>query len=535
MTDIEIPYKAERGKRYRLFEVLPGALSWTMLFVPLLLSLIDVTLAALFVLVYLLINFTRSIAAATRALHGFSIMRKHQKLDWQQLVAELQTGEIDARAKRPKWHYDNLLRLSTNPMVVKPDEVLHAIIVATYNEAREVLEPTIQSILASEYDPKKIIFVLAYEERGGERVRKQSKELVAAYKDRFFHAMAIEHPHDIPGEIIGKGGNITYAGRKLQQWMEEKNIDPIRVPVTTLDADNRPDKKYLAALTYVYCSCPDPVRASFQPIAVYNNNIWDAPAPMRVLATGNSFYHIVQSLRPHILRNFSAHAQGMASLIKTNFWSTRSIVEDGHQYWRSYFRFDGNYRVYPLYVPIYQDAVLSDTYRRTLKAQFMQLRRWTYGVSDIAYIVDKGFFHKNKVPRLGLWARVLRSLEGHVTWASGPILALTGGFVPLLVSPEDITANELPLIVSRIQTIALFFIFATIFICVKTLPPKPARYRRHRSLFMVLQWAYLPLTGIVYNSFAAFYSQTRLMFGRYMDKFDVTEKAVVNEKGEKTR
>jgi hypothetical protein len=90
----------------------------------------------------------------------------------------------------------------------------------------------------------------------------------------------------------------------------------------------------------------------------------------------------------------------------------------------------------------------------------------------------------------------------------------------------------LPLIVSRVQTLALVFALATVFICLKTLPPKPARYKRHRSLFMILQWAYLPVTTIVYNSFAAFYSQTRLMFGKYMDKFDVTEKAVVTSEGE---
>ena len=48
---------------------------------------------------------------------------------------------------------------------------------------------------------------------------------------------------------------------------------------------------------------------------------------------------------------------------------------------------------------------------------------------------------------------------------------------------------------------------------------------------MVLQWAYLPLTTLFYNSTAAFYSQTRLMFGKYMDKFDVTEKAVVDAEG----
>ena len=533
MTDIEIPFKEDRGKRYRFFEILPGVLSYIMLFLPLLLSLINVTLAALFVLVYLLINFTRSVAAAIRALHGYGILRKHQKLDWQQLDRELEAGEVsDASAIRPKWHYDNLLRLSVQPMVVRPNEVIHAIIIATYNEAREVLEPTIKSVLASEYDMKKVIFILAYEERGGERVEKQSNELVNEYKDQFFHAMAVKHPKDMPGEVIGKGGNVTYAGRELQKWLEKEKIDPLRVVVTTLDSDNRPDKKYLAALTYAYSSCIDPVRASFQPISVYNNNIWDAPAPMRVLATGNSFFHIVQSLRPHTLRNFSSHAQGMASLIETDFWSVRTIVEDGHQYWRSYFRFDGNYRVYPLYVPIFQDAVLSDTYKRTIKAQFVQLRRWTYGASDIAYIVDKGFFHKNKVPRFGLWARVLRSIEGHVTWAAGPFLALLGGFVPALIAPQNFAANELPLIVSRIQTIALFFIIATLFICLKTLPPKPERYKRHRTVFMILQWAYLPVTGIVFNSLAAFNSQTRLMLGKYMDKFDVTEKAVVTESGE---
>src|SRR5665647_282241 len=100
-----------------------------------------------------------------------------------------------------------------------------------------------------------------------------------------------------------------------------------------------------------------------------------------------------------MLRNFSAHAQNMAALIDMNFWSVRTIVEDGHQFWRSYFRFDGNYRVYPLHIPIGQDAVLTESYIKTLKAQFIQLRRWTYGASDIAYVVNHGFFKKNKVPK----------------------------------------------------------------------------------------------------------------------------------------
>lgn len=528
MKNFEIPYKKDRQPHYRFFEILPGLLSYTMLLLPIVLSLINAALGALFVLFYLLINGTRAAGGAARALHGYANLRKYMKLDWRELVEELDVGTVDPKAVRPKWHYDNLLRLESTPMVVPPHEVYHAVFIATYNESREVLEPTIKSVLESDYDMKKVILVLAYEERGGERVEKQSEELIEQYKDKFFHAIAVKHPRDIPGELVGKGGNITYAGRELQKWLEKKDIDPVRVVVTTLDADNRPDKKYLAALTYVYSSCPDPVHASFQPVSMYTNNIWDAPAPMRVLATGNSLFHIVTSMRPHMLRNFSAHAQGMASLIKTDFWSVRTIVEDGHQYWRSYFAFDGNYQVYPVYVPIYQDAVLADKYTKTLKAQFVQLRRWTYGASDIAYVVDKGYFSKNKVPRFSLWTRTFRLIEGHVTWASGPILVSLAGFVPSLLHPQSLAANELPLIVSRVQTIALIFAIPTLFICLKTLPPKPARYKRHRTLFMVLQWAYLPVTTIVYNSFAAFYSQTRLIFGRYMDKFDVTEKAVVS-------
>ncbi|MFZ2513206.1 MAG: hypothetical protein WAW63_01990, partial [Candidatus Saccharimonadales bacterium] len=211
-------------------------------------------------------------------------------------------------------------------------------------------------------------------------------------------------------------------------------------------------------------------------------------------------------------------------------WSVRTIVEDGHQFWRSYFRFEGNYRVYPLHLPISQDAVLSDTYRKTIRAQFLQYRRWTYGASDVAYVVHMGLFRKNTVPKLDLLAKIWRLLEGHVTWAVGPMLVLFGGFIPALFHPKSYAALELPLIVSRVQTLALVIAMVTVFLALRTLPPKPARYKHHRSIFMVLQWAYLPLTTLVFNSFAALYSQTRLLFGRYISTFDVTDKAVVSEK-----
>ena len=92
--------------------------------------------------------------------------------------------------------------------------------------------------------------------------------------------------------------------------------------------------------------------------------------------------------------------------------------------------------------------------------------------------------------------------------------------------PQNFIANQLPQVVSRLQTVAMIGILITMFLSMRSLPPKPARYRRHRTVWMILQWIYLPLTSIVFGSFAAIYSQTRLALGRYIGKFDVTEKAV---------
>jgi len=536
MSRYEIPYEQDRHGWYRFFEVLPGLLSYGMLALPIALSLINVTLAAVFIFIYLLVNFARGIAGAIRALHGYHVMREHQKLPWSQMLHELEEGEVSTpQVKRPKWHLGALARSKVQPLLMPPSQVVHVVIIATYKESREILQPTIESVIASDFNMKNVIFVLAYEGRAGEATEKLATSLVGEYKKKkiFMDALAIKHPV-LPGEILGKGGNINYAARQLTEYLKGHNIDPVRVMVTTLDADNRPDKNYLNALTYAYVAAPDPIHASYQPVSLYTNNIWDAPAPMRVIATGNSLFNLVVSLRQHALRNFSSHAQPMAALIETDFWSARTVVEDGHQFWRSYFTFQGQYRVLPLHLPICQDAVLSESYRKTLRAQFVQLRRWTYGASDIAYVAHYGFFKKNKISKFDLWTKFWRLLEGHVTWAVGPVLVLVSGFMPALFHPKSFTANELPLIVSRVQTVGILALIITVFMALRTLPPKPARYRHHRTLFMVLQWVYFPVTTLFYNSLAAFNSQTRLIFKKYLTKFDVTEKTVVTAAGQKT-
>lgn len=266
---------------------------------------------------------------------------------------------------------------------------------------------------------------------------------------------------------------------------------------------------------------------------MFTNNIWDAPAPMRVIATGNSYWMMIQGLRQHMLRNFSAHAQPLHALIETDFWSTRTIVEDGHQFWRSYFQFDGKHEVIPIFLPIYQDAVLADGYKRTLKAQFIQLRRWAWGASDIAYVAKYAFFEQSRkaIPFFDRLFKFLRILEGHFSWATAPLILAFGAIIPFFFNQTDFVANQLPQIASRIQTFAMIGILITLYLSFRILPAKPDRYKKRRNIGMVLQWVLLPLTTICYSSFAALNSQTRLMFGRYIGKFDVTEKAIVTDAG----
>ncbi len=524
MTDIEIPFQKDKPKAYRRLERLPATLSLSLLLLPIVLSQISPIATAAFILGYILMWFVRAIGLNFRVLQGWRTMQNHQKLPWRKLVNDIENRKQTIFS--PKWHAKNMQLLARYPDNIKPSQIIHAVIIAMYNESREVVEPTIKAVLDSDYDTSKIIVYIAYEERGGPEAEAVATGLIKEYGDKFLLARAIKHPKDIEGEVIGKGGNITYAGRDLENELKKLKIEPDRVVLTTLDSDNRPHHQYFASLTYTYCLCPEPKYISFQPIPLFTNNIWDAPAPMRVIATGNSFWMIVQALRPHMLRNFSSHAQSMQALIETDYWSVRTIVEDGHQFWRTYFRYDGKHEVYPIYLPIYQDAVLAEGYRRTLKAQFIQIRRWAWGASDVPYVIYKGYLSKNNIPRMDLIAKTLRLIEGHLSWATAPLILLFSAFIPVVFNPEDIAANQLPNIASGIQRVATVGIVITLFLSLKALPPKPERYKRHRTIFMVLQWLYLPVTTVVYSAFAALYSQSRLFLGRYLDKFDVTEKAV---------
>lgn len=558
VTSIETPVRwFDRRWFVRLLEIVPGVCTWLVLVAPILLSVFDPVVVAYFIIAFDLYWMLKSLRLSINLIRGYRRLHQAQKVDWNQRLEWAKSPnkflvqneqEMDKVASR---HPEVLKRVwyrSTNgrrqyaqltadrdilkPLVeherllINPDQLYHAVILATVDEPMDILEPSIKALTKVDYPLKQIMLVIAYEERGGKKAEENVHSLIKQYGHYFAFAKAIKHPHNTPGEVLGKGGNITHAGREFTKEIRKRNIHPERVVVTTLDSDHRASKNYFSYLSYVYVTDPNRVRKSFQPIPMFYNNIWDAPAPMRVIATGNSFWMLMETMRPHRLRNFAAHAQSLAALIATDYWSVTTIVEDGHQFWRTYFAYEGDHQVVPIFTPIYQDAVLTESYGRTIRAQYKQLRRWAWGVSDFPYAVRQSLANP-RIPWSNKGIQLVRLFEGHFSWATASITLTAVAWMPLFLNPRfsyQTLAHQLPIITSQILQISSVGLIVTVLISIISLPPRPPRYRRTRNVLMVAQWVLLPVTSIMFGSLAAIDSQTRLMFGRYLE-FYVTEKA----------
>lgn len=536
--NLEIP-RGKRTLKYRFFEILPGLISYGAIILLFVLSLIDPVLGSIYLFIIIATTLVKAISVAYRTVQGYNVIKRAERVDWRARLEDLEhpheayerLRDDNSRSYHFDQHLENLKLMAAMPgEYPDPKKTLHVVIVTAYNEGIDVLRPSIEALKKSTFPNDRIILALAYEQRGGEEMKKTVEKLHKEFKGIFKDFLLVEHPDGISGEVVGKGPNLTYAGHFVAEYFEKHHLNKENTIVTSLDSDNHVHAKYLDNVAYEFVTHPSRQRFSYQPVSLFMNNIWDAPAPTRVIAVSNSFFNVITTMRPHVLRNFASHSQPLQALEAMDFWSKRTIVEDGHQYWRSLFFFGGDYTVLPIRIPIYQDAVLDETFLKTVKAQFIQVRRWYYGASDVAYVGTKLFCKKEErpVPFWQLFPKFWRLLDGHVTLAIlAPIVAF-GGWVPMLMnlSAHTMVGYNLPNVVSIVETFASVGLIVTVLVSFRMLPPRPAKYRKRKSILMILQWVLMPITSILYQSIAAFYAQTRLMLGKYMEKFDVTKKVV---------
>ncbi len=405
------------------------------------------------------------------------------------------------------------------------------IIIPTYKEDISILRHTIDAIRHSNYPLDKIIVNVAFEERDKENAHKYAPLLTHEFENSFGMYITTFHPSDTPGEIKGKGPNITWAGKRSTEEIEKRGIKVEDVIVTTIDADNRVDKNYFGNLTWNYINAEDPIHKSFQPVPMFFNNIWRVPLPIKLLHLGSSFWQLTQAMRPRYARNFAAHSQSLAALVETDFWSVKTIVEDGHQYWRSYFAFNGNHNVVPIFVPIYMDAVEGDSLYDSLREQYLQRRRWYWGVSDVPFVWEHTFRNR-KLPFFYKWLQFGRLVESHYSLATQSFILLIG-WLPLILNTgfhNTVIGYSFPDVYRILLEAAWVGMIANMLIAALLVPPRPGGRWAYYG-FILMEWILSPVlftvTAVLFSAVPAIDSQTRMLFNKPFTVFNVTKKAAI--------
>ena len=491
---------------WRSLEILPGALVWSSFILPIVLSFFVPAVVAIYILLFDLFWMYRSLIIGVNLIVGYKRLKHDSHVNWM--------GKLEA--------------LEPTPLIKDWHDLYQVIILATYKETFETLDGSISAILDSTFPLKKVILVLATEERDAANVKEIADRLVTKYEHNFYKFLVTKHPDGIIGEHKAKGGNVTWAAKRLRLFLDEKGIDYENAIVTTADADTRINRQYFTCLAYNYCLEPNRDRRSFQPITLYSNNIWQVPAICRIIAFGNSFWQMVEASRPWRLVNFATHAMSMKMLVEINYWEVGVVNEDSRQFWRAYFAFDGDHKAVPLFIPVYMDAVLAYDFWSTIRNQYLQKQRWAYGVEHIPYVVIESYKNK-KIPFWDKTVKIYRLMEGNYSWAIASVFIAVMVWVPLLVGPgfgNTVLGVNLIGLIRTLMAFTWIGIIISIWISLLLLPPKPPQYGKRKVLEMVLQWVLVPVQAILFSSFPAIDAQTRLMLGKYMT-FRVTEKKAV--------
>jgi len=538
----------KRTPRERFWEILPGLQFWSVFIGAVVLSYYRPVWAALFIIVFDLYWVLKALNTSLHLLGSYRRFRIFVKIDWLDFVKRLgedpsrfkaflrqRAGTAEKKLER-RYYLEEAKRLDsagTRPLLTKPlTDFYHLIVLPFSNEGFEILDSTLAAIAAVNYPLDRLIILLASEERAGHTAQEVAAKAREKYGSRFFQFYLTTHPDGLPGEIKGKSANASYAVKESLPELDKLGIGIERVLVSNFDSDTIVHPQYFARVMYEFLTAEKPYRRSYQPIAIYNNNIWDSPAFIRVVSVSNSFFQFTESSRVDRLRTFSSHTMTLKALVDVGFWKKDLINEDGYIYWQCYLHYDGDYQVVPLFIPISLDTCLADSFWQTLKNQYKQKKRWAYNVEYYPHLIPQ--LIRSKAPFFDRAYKLYQYVEGNFNWATASIIITLLGRLPLYLGGREfldtVVAFNLPQTTKIFLNIALLFLIFSVYINLILLPPRPARYGRGRSIMMYLQWFLVPITSVVFGSLPAVEAQTRLMMGWYLE-FWVTPKS---RKGENT-
>lgn len=487
-------------RRYRLLEMIPGLLVWTTFIGITVLIFTRPLWAIYFIILFDLYWLIRVVYILIYTLLAYRKFRHALAVDW-----------LSECRQQPGW-----------------EKMYHMVFLPTAKEPLEVLQMSLRSLAVAEYPVKeKMIVVMCFEERGDvDRAHRYAEAIRQEFGDSFFHLMMTFHPANIPGELAGKGANMAWAGRLAKKYVDEQGMPYEDIIVSAFDVDTCAHPKYFSYLTYQFLTSEKPLRQSYQPVPLFNNNIWEVPAIMRVVSTSTTFWLMSEQLRPERLFTFASHSMSFRSLVDVDFWQDDIVTDDSRIFLQCLMKYDGDYVVKPMYIPISMDAVAGRNIWHGMENLYKQQRRWAWGVEHFPYMIWN--FSKNSKISLRKKIHYLWNLsEGMYSWATAPIVIFVLGYFPLRLANQEVQstaiAQNAPAVLQFLMTSAMIGLLASAVLSVYLLPRRPEGIHGSRIVFMLLQWVFLPITMIAFGSIPATEAQTRLMLGKYLG-FRVTEK-----------
>ncbi len=531
--------------QHRFWSIVPGAVSWAILISVTLLSFFKPLHAAIFVIALNIFWLMRIFYMTLFLVLAYCVLAVEKGTGWLERCRMLERGkdalpELRKRRyrafKNSNWRrWVDLMNqerelkriLKGHFKIPAYDEIYHVVLIAAAKEGRDVLEPGIRALVNNQFPVKRILPVLAVEERTGAGHRRMADSLREQYREDFFDFLVTSHPDGLANEARVKGANVTHAARQVAAFLKEKKIPFENVVLSCFDADTVASPEYFAALTYHFMRHPKRTRASFQPIPVFHNNIMEAPAIARVLETGSSFFQLIEATNPEKLVTFSSHSMSFKALVEIGYWPVDMISDDSAIFWKALIHYDGDYRVVPMYVTLSMDVAMTDHFWSTLFHIYKQKRRWAWGVENFP-IVMRAFTHSSiRMTWRSKMRYIIKLLEMHISWATLGFLITFLGWLPAFFTGREFSDTVLyynsPRIAGLIFNLASSTFIVSIVLAVLMLPKEKSHLPLWRRALYALEWLLIPFVFTFLSSMPALDAQTRLMQGRMMEFF-VTEK-----------
>ncbi len=494
----------------RSLEMLPGVITWSFLILTVYVSFKTPLIVAVFIIIFDLYWMVKVFYITAFAIFGYRRMKIWEKEDW--------LSKCEKLKKRKDAESEGIIKDFR--------DIYQLVILPTYKESLKVLETSLDCIVNSKYPKDRIILAVAFEERAGEEALRKAKALESKYADKFFGYITTIHPDGIEGEAKVKGANASWAAEEVRMFLDEENIKYENVIVSTFDSDTCAHPQYFACIAYQFMINPKRHQTSYQPLPLYNNNIWQTNSIVRVIMVSSSFWQIIQSVRYDEMVTFSSHSMSFKTLVEVNYWPVNMISDDSIIYWKCFAFYHGDYHVQPIYLPVSMDAVLAENYWKTILNQYRQQRRWAWGIENVP-IIYRSFLKDKKMPLAKKICRGWEELMGRISWGLTPIVIAFFGWLPLILGGESfnqtVLALNLPKVLGYLMTTATVGLVVSMFLSLLLLPPPPFKPGVFKRVMMFFQWILAPIIAVPMGAFPMLDAQTRMLFGKYME-FWVTEK-----------